>query len=120
MSTDPAFLEDLQTALLTLGEIETQLTKVKQQRDIIRDKIKAWLESQTFDEFETFDIKGDQLWRLKLSKSNRRKADLDYLERILSDKQYSEAITETEVESFKCQPVKNRKKTTSKPAAPSV
>lgn len=120
MSTDPAFLDDLQTALLSLGEIETQLTKVKQQRDIIRDKIRAWLESQTFDEFETFDINGDQLWRLKLSVSNRRKADLVYLEKILSDRQYDQAITESEVHSFKCQPVKNRKKTSSKPAAPSV
>ncbi len=113
MSDEPKFLEGLQSALTQLNVIDDNLTKNKQQREILRDKIRAWMDTNDLKGYETFDSNGDKLWRLSINSSNRRSADFTYLEQTLNTAQLDQAVKHTEVETFKCAQVKTRKKKSS-------
>ena len=113
------YLEDLKRALVQLGEVEEKLSVVSNQKTILREKIKAWMDMNNLREFETLDMSNNKLWRMSITDTSRRSADYDYLESILTPVQLQNAINITESEVFKCQSVKSSKnKRKTAPAIP--
>jgi hypothetical protein len=116
---DLQYVEELMNQLTELGKVEKQLTKAKQQKDIIREKVRNWLDMHNLDEYETFDSKGNELWRMTIKSTSRKSAKIDVLENLLSEELFNEAVSIVEYNVFKIQPVKNKKsKSKSKPRAP--
>lgn len=108
MAHDLPFVDDLKLALTQLGDVQKSLAIKLRQKDILREKIKAWMQMNKLSNFEIID-NDNFLWRLAITSSNRRSANFDYLESILTPQQYSEAVKTTASETFKCNTVKSGK-----------
>ena len=104
------YIEDLRQALSTLGEVENKLLICRNEKELLREKVRMWLDMTNLREFEIMDSDDLKLWRMTITESSRRSADFDYIEQTLTPTQYDEAINITEIETFKCQTVKIPKK----------
>lgn len=102
---DLPYLDDLKLTLVSLGEIDKELTIANRQREILRGKIKAWLTMNNLESFEIIDS-NKSLWRLSQSSMTRRSANCDVLKGILSEDDYNRVVSTTTSSTFKCQIVK--------------
>jgi len=103
------FLNDLKVALKNYGDIENEITPLELKKEQLRIKIKAWILMHNIIEFETFDISESSLWRMSITKSERRNVDHDFLASILPPETLTRVYTTTPVETFKCSKVKKHK-----------
>lgn len=103
------FINDLKVALKNYGDIEDAITPLELKKEQLRQKIKAWILMHNIIEFETFDITESSLWRMSITKSERRNVDHDFLASVLSPENLARVYTTTPIETFKCAKVKKHK-----------
>lgn len=117
------FVNDLRRTLTLLGPVLKDIRRLEIEKEKYREQIRDWLEMNNLDEYEVMDSNNEEVWRMGISSATRRSTDYDYLESVLTPEQQAKAITKTSGTSFKCGPVKSRKKKKKEPAqkpAPTV
>jgi len=105
------FLNDLKTALKNYGDLDDEISPLKLKKDEINKKIREWINMHSITEFETLDITDKTLWRMSITKSERKDVNHEYLQSILSQEQLNNVYKRTTVETFKCSRVKSYKRT---------
>lgn len=111
------YVDDLKSALQQLGEIETSLVEMTNKKQILRDKIRQWMDINSVVDFQ-IEIQDNVFWKLTINKSERRSIDYDVLKQSVSQEIYNNIVSISNVETFKCQPVKTIKSKYSRKEAP--
>lgn len=93
------YIDELKNILTKYREIDIQIGELENNKEILREQIKAWLELHSIRLFETEDL-DNQLWKISKASSVRRKIkDYELLESVLSD-QNKHLIIRDEIETF--------------------
>ena len=90
------YLNDLKEKLTELSSIADQLTKLENQKDIIRTQIDKWLNLNQLDHFEVYDNQ-NQIWKIWRSTSSRSSISDYMILREVLGKENEHLIVEKEV-----------------------
>lgn len=114
------YVDDLRQALTQLGEADDELSIAKNKKELLREKIRMWLDMNGLREFEIMDATDAKLWRMTITDGTRRSADFDVLSNLLTPQQFEDAVKVSETQTFKCQPVKTSKTSAKRAPAATV
>lgn len=114
------YVDDLRQALTQLGEAENELSIAKNKKELLREKIRMWLDMNGLREFEIMDATDSRLWRMTVTDGTRRSANFDVLNSLLTPQQFDDAVSVSETQTFKCQQVKSSKKSVKRAPAATI